>query len=122
MANVLVLRGQEYVLGDLTAATLEDMPEACEAFFAIRAEEVDHVTGENLRAAITLGAEAIRRGGIPTMTREMFRELVQLPDLAALYQAVARALGVGRGKGKAVAPGEAPSPGASQQPETSSGA
>ncbi len=130
MANTITLRGlprpggevtpatEDYTLGDLTLATHEDFPEAVNAFFTTSGVAY---SGERLKAVLTLGAEAVRRGSHPGMTREQFRELVQLADLAALYVAVGRALGSDRGKAGASA-GEAPGPEGSRPSATSSGA
>ncbi len=126
MANTIVLRGREFVLGDLTAATLEDFPDAVRDFFAIREIEPGEpggLGGAKLRAVITLATEAIRRGGFPDVTRDEFREAVQLPDLVPLYSAVGRALGLYRAVAKEEAdPGEARSPGSSPPSASSSGA
>jgi hypothetical protein len=118
--NAVTLRGVSYVLGDLTAATLEDEPEAVRAFFGTPASTTV-LSGEHLKAVLTLGAEAVRRGSHPALTREQFRELVQLPDLAALYVAVGKALGLGRGEA-GVPAGEAQGPGSSPPSASSSGA
>jgi hypothetical protein len=125
MANMLKLRGEEFTLGDLTAATLEDFPDAIRDFFAATPTPGARAFAfppEQIRALITLGAEAVRVGGRDGMTREEFRKLVQIPDLAPLYIGVGRALGLGR-DGAEGAPGEAVRPEESfPRPETSSGA
>ena len=117
MPQIITLRGQEIQLGDLTAATLEDFPDDCKAFFTV--DDSSNVTGPQLRAVITLGCEAVKRGSRAEMTRENFREMVQLPDLAALYVAVAKCMGLGRGGD---AKGEGQGPAGSQTTGTSSGA
>ena len=120
MPNTITLKGVEYVLGDLTVAVYEDFPDAYDAFMRFRDADA-FLRGDHLRAMVTFGAEAVRRGGHPEMTREAFRELLRAGDLLPLYVAVSDAMGLPRKKASA-APGEAPSPEGSPPSATSSGA
>lgn len=113
----VTLGGQELELGDLTAGALEDFPD--EANLITRPDAGHDLVSPYSRAIITLAAEAARRGGAQDMTREKFRELVRVPDMAGLIRAVTRAMGFTEAQGP---PGEAPGPRASRPSGASSAA
>jgi hypothetical protein len=105
--KTIKLCGQEYPLGDLTGAELEDAYEAVQTYSTL----AGFPTREQFGAVITLVHLSMVAGG-SALTRDEMRKLVRFSDGSHLIEAAGYALGLRQSTDR-VTTGEAKGPTAS---------